>query len=1051
MIVIQLLLRLVLSGLIGRWIHVNASNSATITTGTTSSSSIPRGLDNLVKHYNYRCCFQSTPHWIVSKDRKCDNPSNTLFVKSENYRSNESEKQYVDENFSRDDNYYATKNRGRGTRADSSRSNMPIVALKTTTRTSTSNPYHTPSITLNKDPEIVEQQLNLALDSMKSTWSLLTTDKQKSNIHNNSNNNNKSEYSETGKEPNFQSQVIFPTARECNTAIAAFGDSRNLLRALRMFGKMRKASALYNAAIQRRNINSNKSGSYNGRNSPVVPLMVPSPTLVTYSTLMSRAVKLDKPIVALRLWNLMISSSYSSNIQQYQTNNNVHQQQAERQRLEVDVKAANILMNCYAKLADVESAKQLLIGMKLQQGPESESATKETTPMMKPKSSNNIFSKIQLPSPNLVTYNTFLNACHKANDLDSAVDIVQEMMTGKNPIKPDERTYTTLIATVARKSCRTSGKNDPTPAFSLLRDMIHEQKLRPNGITYSALIDVCSRCNRSDLALHGLRMMLQQKAQEKRLYEQQQQQENKRNNARYTEENVDPNIINKHDNMMNKKDDQNHPSSKYTLLPNEVGAWTAAINACGKAGRVDTALRLFYAMYPNFGVQPNTVTCGSLTDSLLRVGRTADTLEILRYMKRNSIIPSDVMYTSLMSRAGKLVRMENKKQKQEQRGNHHHNHHISQNENVPDQPSTEQEATEFKKTSLQDAKAIEVYTELIKSLSNKDIQLTTSNNPKKSNDNRNSFVDKGSASSRGGQETLLKTFLVFQEMKDVGAKPDLTCFNALLSACSKAGDVTRAQFVLRQMQDADIDPSDTSWRQVMRAAAAARNAGSKGVKATTLQEWNIANDEVTSSNIQSNNNVESIWKQALSYRRRSKRRARMMIPDDTYRITPVMWKPGIESLYTLFSSYMRQASESIVERTNGAVARNSNYLSKAANCYSRILHLYEDVLMGINEEMGMDRIDVNLMLESSKVMVVVLQAAVALEDIVSRSSTNSTTITYNQSDIRRIASSIAKLECFQEQVSASHQRISTINSSQPNRMYGSAQRALDKAKEWIPK
>ncbi|EEC45269.1 predicted protein [Phaeodactylum tricornutum CCAP 1055/1] len=38
--------------------------------------------------------------------------------------------------------------------------------------------------------------------------------------------------------------LLFPTVRECNAALAAFGDARELLRALRLFGKMRKATAL---------------------------------------------------------------------------------------------------------------------------------------------------------------------------------------------------------------------------------------------------------------------------------------------------------------------------------------------------------------------------------------------------------------------------------------------------------------------------------------------------------------------------------------------------------------------------------------------------------------------------------------------------------------------------------------------------------------------------------------------------------------------------------------------------------------------------------------
>jgi pentatricopeptide repeat protein len=197
---------------------------------------------------------------------------------------------------------------------------------------------------------------------------------------------------------------------------------------------------------------------------------------------------------------------------------------------------------------------------------------------------------------------------------------------------------------------------------------LHEmtsRNIRPNGMTYSALIDVCGRCRRPDLALQGLRIMLRQKASE--------------------------------DN---------------TSLPNEVGAWTAAIDAAGKSGRIRTALRLFWFM-SNSGVQPNAITCGCLTDCLLRNGRTAETLDVLRYMKRQGIVPSEVMYTSLMTHAGRLVQIENKK------------------------PLLED--------TTHDGKAIEVYTELIKSL----MQGTDAKKHTDSN------------------ALLLKVFLVFQEMKAI--------------------------------------------------------------------------------------------------------------------------------------------------------------------------------------------------------------------------------------------------------------------------------------------
>lgn len=68
-----------------------------------------------------------------------------------------------------------------------------------------------------KPPQLVEQQVMAALES----WRAARADQQLSwNV------------------------LLFPTIRECNTALATFGDEGDLLRALRLFGKMRKAAAL---------------------------------------------------------------------------------------------------------------------------------------------------------------------------------------------------------------------------------------------------------------------------------------------------------------------------------------------------------------------------------------------------------------------------------------------------------------------------------------------------------------------------------------------------------------------------------------------------------------------------------------------------------------------------------------------------------------------------------------------------------------------------------------------------------------------------------------
>lgn len=79
----------------------------------------------------------------------------------------------------------------------------------------------------------------------------------------------------------------FPGIRDCNAALASFGDADDLLRALRLYFKMRKVAALSES------------------HPPINWQPVPAPTLVTFSTLMSRAMYAGKPMVAIRIWNMM--------------------------------------------------------------------------------------------------------------------------------------------------------------------------------------------------------------------------------------------------------------------------------------------------------------------------------------------------------------------------------------------------------------------------------------------------------------------------------------------------------------------------------------------------------------------------------------------------------------------------------------------------------------------------------------------------------------------------------------------------------------------------
>jgi pentatricopeptide repeat protein len=605
-----------------------------------------------------------------------------------------------------------------------------------------------------------------------------------------------------------------PNIRDCNAALAAFGDAGDLLRALRLFGKLRKAAAYCHAL---------------------------SPTLVTYSTLMSRANNVHRPSVAIRLFRLMQLAA----------------------ELEPDTRACNILLHAYAQLARLDKAKALVLQMKQQQPATTTQTTNQTYTATD--SSPSLDSSIKLYTncwPNLVTFNTLLDCAAKAGDLQAALDAKQDMEQLR--IRPDQRTYTSLLQ-VADSSAL---------ALELLNEM-QSRGIAPNGMTYSAYIDAScrhGRNNTTDLALQGLRRMLRQKAQQN------------------------------------------------GVMSNEVGAWTAAIHALGRAGRCETALKLFASMQ-KFGCAPNTITCGCLTDSLLRAGRTMETLEVLRYMKSHGLVPSEVMYTSLITRAESLVQLEKNKFQRENKN------------------------TAFEKQAGT-AKAIDVYTELMQSLVDAGRPETTTT-VHTTNKKTMEVVNDDDPDNT----LLLKVFLVFQEMKNVGAEPDLACFNALLRACARAGDVIRAHDVIAQICVAGLDPNDTSWRQLIAAGA---KAGKSQIAVAS-------------------------WKQGIAYQKYNRN------ADEPAR----RWTPSVDAFGTLISAYLRE----------GANAKPED----KARLYNGAIDVYEKLLLG-DESMGFDRLDLNAVLDNQKTMLTILQAFTHLYDQ-----------TFDENKLREISSmacSILDLDCF---------------------------------------
>ncbi len=542
---------------------------------------------------------------------------------------------------------------------------------------------------------------------------------------------------------------LFPHVRQCNAALAAFGDSGDFTRALRLFTQMRKAASLF-YMIPRERFSPLEHHHHHSLSSINLIPAPPKPTLVTYSTLMSRAISLRKPRVALRLWKLLQTQpNFYTNVisrkrrdgrnanmdsSSYMDPSTLHMLEKEESAIVPDVIFCNTLMNAYAKMGDYRAAKAILNSMLGEKGV----PTHEGIPKVK---------------PTAVTYNTLADACKVAGELGPALDVPELMIaqseaTGDKTLLPDLRTYTTLISTVARKSMdkqesrdiRSGGEKDPDMAFALLNRMNHEG-IVPNGVTYSALIDVCRRCKRVDMALNGLRLMLKQKA--------------KTNLA--------------------SKDITTRRLYHHKPLQNEVGAWTAAINACGKAGRTDTAIRLFRTMQ-KVGVKPSSWTCACISDCLLKSTpiRIKELEEVLQYMKGAGLVPTEVMYTSLMGLALELSQKQSRITKD------------GLQVQLIDNLSIDSEDTT--------TEAIFLFKQVMRSL----LMQTEK------------------------EDMILKVFLVFQEMKNVGILPDVAMYNSLLRACAVTGNIERAQSVLRRMEMDGIVPNRGTLKEAVTLAQNAR-------------------------------------------------------------------------------------------------------------------------------------------------------------------------------------------------------------------------------------
>ena len=162
---------------------------------------------------------------------------------------------------------------------------------------------------------------------------------------------------------------------------------------------------------------------------------------------------------------------------------------------------------------------------------------------------------------------------------------------------------------------------------------------------------------------------------------------------------------------------------------------------------------------------------------------------------------------------------------------------------------------------------------------------------------------------------------------------------------------------MRQIQASpQLEPSDTSWRELLRAAAVAGQVDT----------------------------AEAIWNQGISYHQQR----RLRFVDEPERL----WQPSTKSLQWLLTAYLREAAAS--EDTD-----------RQREMYERVVQTYEDVIMG-ERRMGLQRIDPMEILDDRRIILSIIHSLVALRPLVTAD---------RLAELHDTGRSLVKLDCLREE------------------------------------
>eukprot|EP00752_Nemacystus_decipiens_P002759 g2577.t1 len=240
------------------------------------------------------------------------------------------------------------------------------------------------------------------------------------------------------------------------------------------------------------------------------------PTIVTFSTLISRAGACRRVRVAERFFREMLEAGITPDVQAINSLINAFSKagspdqalkafdEMSRYGVTPSVITFNSLIDACGRAGDVDRARHVfsrLAQAGLRANDRTFSALIHSHAVQG--QVDEAFSwlremRAQGLEPNRVTYSTLINACGRAGQLARAFQTLDEMVSAG--IEPNVITWTTLI-----DAC---GKGKELEwSFRLFKEM-RERGTVPNGVTCSALLDACLKADELDLAFAVLEHML---------------------------------------------------------------------------------------------------------------------------------------------------------------------------------------------------------------------------------------------------------------------------------------------------------------------------------------------------------------------------------------------------------------------------------------------------------------------------------------------------------------------------------------------------------------